>query len=57
MADPNPDYVRTMQELRRSPAAQRHTNRQKQAKKGAGARGGRAGAKAQLKNLRCADHH
>jgi len=44
----NPAYIQAMRELRRSSAAQRHTDRHAEARKGHG-KGGRAGAKAALR--------
>lgn len=45
----NPGYIQAMRELRRSSAASRHTDRHAQARKGHAARGGRGGAKQQLR--------
>lgn len=45
----NPDYARAVHELRRSSAASRHTDRHAEQKKGHHARGGRAGAKQDLR--------
>jgi len=48
----NPAYAAAMRELRRSSAASRHTDRHAERKKGHDARGGRAGARTNLKHLK-----
>ena len=45
----NSAYIKAMRELRRSSAASRHTDQHAQARKGHAARGGRGGAKQQLR--------